>query len=160
MKLCRRKLICFAKKLCFQGIKCKKPVHFRHKTNKIRYADLYCCSFLLLFFPPLVFVLVNDVHGQSKIKVSANRIPQKNSWICRVFAALWEGRLQMTSTLTTYLTPNTGLSTPRLKYCTQDKHTQLSSFAELSCHPIKSLAAVSLPEYVDTRSQLTGYLHL
>ena len=35
---------------------------------------------------------------------------------------------------------------------------QLSSWAELCCCPIKSLAAASLPEYVDTHS-LTGYLH-
>ncbi len=42
--------------------------------------------------------------------------------------------------------------------CTQDKHTQLSSFAELHCCPIKSLAATSLPEYADTQSLLTGYL--
>ena len=41
---------------------------------------------------------------------------------------------------------------------TQDKHTQLSSFTELCCHPIKSLAAPSLPEYVDTHPQPTGYL--
>ncbi len=33
---------------------------------------------------------------------------------------------------------------------TQDKHTQLSSFAELQCYPIKSLADANLPEYVDT----------
>ena len=40
---------------------------------------------------------------------------------------------------------------------TQDKHTQLSSFTELRCHLIKSLAAASLL-YVDTHSLLTGYL--
>ncbi len=44
---------------------------------------------------------------------------------------------------------------------TQDKYTQLSSFIELCCclcHPIKSLAAPSLPENVDTHSLRTGYL--
>ena len=42
---------------------------------------------------------------------------------------------------------------------TQDKHTQLSSFAWLHCKPIKSLADVNLPEYVDRHSLLTtGYL--
>ena len=52
------------------------------------------------------------------------------------------------------------LSTPRPKYCIpQDKHTQMSSFAEL-CHClIKDLATAGLPEYVDTHSLLTGYLH-
>ena len=41
---------------------------------------------------------------------------------------------------------------------TQDKHTQLNSFIELCCYPIKSLADASLPEYIDTHSLLTGYL--
>ncbi len=44
--------------------------------------------------------------------------------------------------------------------CTQDKHTQLSSFAGLCCRcpcPVKSLA-VRLLEYIATFSQLTGYL--
>ena len=44
---------------------------------------------------------------------------------------------------------------------TQDKHAQLSSFADLCCwlcYPIKSLAATSLPEYVDIHSLPTGCL--
>ena len=40
----------------------------------------------------------------------------------------------------------------------QDKHIQLSSFVELCCHLIKSLATASLPEYVDTYSLPTGHL--
>ncbi len=40
----------------------------------------------------------------------------------------------------------------------QDKTAQLSSFSELCCYPVKSLAAANLPEYVDTHSLLTGYL--
>ncbi len=51
----------------------------------------------------------------------------------------------VTSTLTTHLTPNTYLSTPRLRYCIPKINThQLSSFAEPGyclCYPIKSLAA-------------------
>ncbi len=59
-----------------------------------------------------------------------------------------------------YCIPN-----PKPKYTkakvtpTQDKHTQLSSLAELGCHPIKSFAATNPPEYVDTYSLPTGYLH-
>ncbi len=42
---------------------------------------------------------------------------------------------------------------------TQDKHLSAEQLcAELCCHPIKSLAATSLPEYVDTHSLPTGYL--
>ncbi len=44
--------------------------------------------------------------------------------------------------------------------CTQDKHAQLSSLAELSCYPIKSLADTNPPEYVDTHLLPTGYLPL
>ena len=41
-----------------------------------------------------------------------------------------------------YLTPNTCLSTPRLRYHLPKINThQLSSFAELCSYPIKSLAA-------------------
>ncbi len=54
--------------------------------------------------------------------------------------------------LTIYLTPNTCLSMPKYTkakvLCTQGKHTQLSSFPELCCCPIKSLAAANLPEYI------------
>ena len=66
------------------------------------------------------------------------------------------------SMLTTYLAPNTCLSTPRLRYYVPKINThQLSSFTELYCHchnPIKSFAAGSLPKYVATHSLLTGYL--
>ncbi len=49
--------------------------------------------------------------------------------------------------------------TPRLKYHIPKINTgQLSSLTELRCHPIKTLAAASLPEYADTHSLLTGYL--
>ncbi len=65
---------------------------------------------------------------------------------------------------TVYLSPNTRLSTPEYTWAkaehTQDKHTQLSSFIELTelgCYPIKSLADASPPEYVDTHSLPTGY---
>ncbi len=40
---------------------------------------------------------------------------------------------------------------------TQYKYIQLSSFTWLCCYPIKSLAAASPPEYIDTHSLLTGY---
>ena len=70
---------------------------------------------------------------------------------------------EVTSTITAYLTLNTRLSTLRLRYCLPKINThQLSSFTELCCccHClIKSFAAASLPEYVATHSQLTGYLH-
>ncbi len=69
---------------------------------------------------------------------------------------------QLMNTYTAYLTPNTRISTPKYTQAkvpgTQDKHAQLNSFVELCYHPIKSLAAASLPEYVDTHSPPTGYL--
>ena len=37
-------------------------------------------------------------------------------------------------------------------------NTCSGGFTELRCHPIKSLAATSLPEYVDIHTLLTGYL--
>ena len=74
----------------------------------------------------------------------------------------WAWRFRLTSTLTIYLTPNTRLSTPKLRYCVPKINTlQLSSFTELYCHcsyPIKCLAATSVLEYVDTHSLPTGYL--
>ncbi len=58
---------------------------------------------------------------------------------------LFELFLIVMSTLTAYLTPNTRLSTPRLKYCLPKINTgQLSSFTELRychCYHIKSIAA-------------------
>ena len=41
---------------------------------------------------------------------------------------------------------------------TQDKHTQLSSFTQLCCYAIKSIADAGPPDYVDTHSLPTGYL--
>ncbi len=54
------------------------------------------------------------------------------------------------------LLPKKSLATTSLH--TQDKYTQLSSFAELYCYPIKSLADTNLPDYVDAHSLPTGYL--
>ena len=51
---------------------------------------------------------------------------------------------------------------------TQDKHTQLSNFAQLCCNAIYTNALLTLTywsddtnpqEYIDTHSRLTGYLH-
>ena len=69
----------------------------------------------------------------------------------------WKGdNSLLTSTHTTRLTPNTRLSMSKYTQAkvphTQDKHTQLSNFTQLHYHPIKSLAATSLPEYVDTHT--------
>ena len=46
--------------------------------------------------------------------------------------------LLITSTYTAHLTLNTRISTPKVLH-TQDKHTQLSSFAWLCCNPIKAV---------------------
>ncbi len=55
--------------------------------------------------------------------------------------------------------PNCTLQCTKVKVLhTQDKHMQLSSFAELHFHLIKSLADANLPEYVETYSLPTGYL--
>ena len=56
----------------------------------------------------------------------------------------------MTSTLTAYLTPNTHLSTPRLRYCiprVNNASAEQLCRAMLLLHcPIKSFAATGLPE--------------
>ena len=75
----------------------------------------------------------------------------RNDWtnrnsVARLFWLEWTTSwFSLTSTLTTYLTPNTCLSTPRPKYQVPKINThQLSSFAELCyyhCCPVKSLAA-------------------
>ncbi len=57
---------------------------------------------------------------------------------------------QLTSTRTAYLTPNTCLSTPRLKYHVPKINTHNWAFVELRCchcHPIKSLATTNLPSW-------------
>ncbi len=63
------------------------------------------------------------------------------------------------STYLAYLTLKRTLRFPKVRVLpAQDKHIQLSSFAELWNYPLKSLVEANLPEYVDTHSLLTGYL--
>ncbi len=64
----------------------------------------------------------------------------------------------LTRMYTAYQFPNTLKYTKVKVPHTQDKHTQLSSFAQLFCYPIKSLADTNPPEYVDRHSLLTDYL--
>ena len=71
--------------------------------------------------------------------------------------------IQMTSTLTAYLTPNAYLSTPTLRYyIPKINNISAEQLPELCCrhchYLIKSFAATNLLEYVATHSHLTGYL--
>ena len=64
---------------------------------------------------------------------------------------------QMTSTLTAYLTPNTRLSTPRLKYCLPKINTPVSwaalqSFWTAAASLYKALLPLTLTGYVDTHT--------
>ncbi len=67
----------------------------------------------------------------------------------------------LTADLTPEHTPKYTKAQGTMNYVPEINTCQLSSFTELRCcchHPIKSLTAVSLSEYVDTHSPPTGYL--
>ncbi len=143
-------------------------VRFLFRRSVVQLTFLWCCGGV----PPVVYTCVAVVPGplfriaSAGVAVDVVRAASVHTRVGRAFVHLckrnvWENlsctllqvqqpfgkKLQflLTSTLTAYLTPNTHLSTPRLKYYLPKINThQLSSFVELHyccCYPIKSLTA-------------------